>query len=210
MSKTRIQQIVPGPCPPTGCPPANEIVCVYVPKVYDFCFEEDLNVQCTTIRPIVLPPGATAECEVTDVLCTTGTPVPTGVDGFAILPVTVAVETTLTLRTAAGALIGQVVPPPFTLSKSIVVCRPDPRVVCTCEATAACGDCTVTGNDVCCQIATCLIVECDAPVKLLVPSYGFCEPTRCTPAGFPPGFICPPADIFPPQCDSTNNNGDSH
>lgn len=202
MNDVMIQQVVPGPCPPGGCPPATEIVCVYVPKVFDFCFEQDLNVACIPLAE-PLPEETTVECTVTGVTCVTGTPVPTGVDGFAILPVTVTVTRTLTLRNTAGVVIGAIIPPPFVLNKSIVVCRPDERVTCTCEAIAACGDCTISATEICCQIGICLLVECDAPVKLLLPSFGFCTPTRCAPAGFPPGFTCPPTDLFPPQCDTT-------
>jgi hypothetical protein len=202
MSSVEIQQVAPGPCPPVGCPPATEIVCVYVPKVFDFCFEQDLNVQCTPLTEMV-PVGTTAECTVTSVNCVTGTSVPTGVDGFAILPITVTLTRVITLRSAAGLVIGEIVPPPFVLNKTIVVCKPDARVTCACDAIATCGDCTIIDDQICCQIGICLIVECDAPVKLLLPSFGFCTPTRCTPAGFPPGFTCPPADLFPPQCTPT-------
>jgi hypothetical protein len=205
MAKVSIQQVTPGPCPPTGCPPATEIVCIFVPKVFDFCFEEDAQVSTTTIPTScgTLPTGAVATATINDVTCTTGTAVPTGVDGFAILPVTVIVGLTVTIRNAACEFICSFQPNHVVLNKTIVVCHPDERVTCDCTATAVAGNELIVDGSVSVTVLICTIVECSAPVKLLVPSFGFCTPTRCTPAGFPPGFICPPTDLFPPQCTPT-------
>lgn len=207
MSDVAIKQITPGPFSATGCPKPTEIVCIFVPKVYDFCFEQDTLVTTTRIpeKCGAIPTGATATATITEVICRTGTPVPTGVDGFAILPVTVTVAATIALRNAAGVVVCTFPANLTVLNKTIVVCHPDERVTCDCTATAVAGDGLVLGTDVSVTVLICTVVECTAPVKLLVPSFGFCTPTRCTPAGFPPGFICPPADIFPPQCTATDD-----
>jgi len=70
MSDERYREVVePGPCPPQGCPPPTEIVCIKTKKVYQECKQADvfelpvnmLNPQgvCTGNR-LTPPAGATA------------------------------------------------------------------------------------------------------------------------------------------------------
>jgi hypothetical protein len=49
-----------------------------------------------------------------------------------------------------------------------------------------------------CTGKICKEIQVTAPVKLLVPSYGFCEVPACT-FSPQPGFACPPEPLFPPQ-----------
>jgi hypothetical protein len=187
-----------------AAPTPTEIACIFVPKVYDFCFEEDFLVSTTEVPEScgMLPAEAVAVLVVDEVTCTTGPPI-AGVpeaEGFAFLPVTITVAGTIRIFSSEGLLLCTFPAAPLTLPKTVVVCHPDDRVTCDCSAFAA-ADLQVGVTDaVRVPVQICTIVECTAPVKLLVPSFGFCEPTRCTPAGFPPGFTCPPTDLFPPQC----------
>jgi hypothetical protein len=73
------------------------------------------------------------------------------------------------------------------------------------------GDCTCTllasptGLPVvlACTGKICKEIQVTAPVKLLVPSYGFCEVPACTFLA-QPGFACPPTPLFPPErCQGT-------
>jgi hypothetical protein len=67
------------------------------------------------------------------------------------------------------------------------------------------GDCACTlltgptgGFVITCTGKICKEIQITAPVKLLVPSYGFCDVPACT--FLPqPGFVCPPEPLFPPQ-----------
>lgn len=50
--EVHFQQIVPGQCPPEGCPPPTRIECIVVDKVYDSCFQLDDRSQNTVISPM--------------------------------------------------------------------------------------------------------------------------------------------------------------
>ncbi|MGE5552922.1 MAG: hypothetical protein ACM3XZ_03235 [Betaproteobacteria bacterium] len=204
MTDAVIQQIFPGPCPPEGCPPPTEIVCIRVRKVYDFCFEQDAGItQCFPIPAgTSVPVGSTATCVVHDVTCTAGTPVPTGVDGISSVSVLVTAKVDITITRPDGThftLANQ----NFIHTKTVFVCGPV-GTSADCEATVACGPCTVIpgaeqrDGQVCCGFVVCLLIETFADVKLLVPAFGFCTPAPCRTGGFPP---CPPTPLFPPQCD---------
>lgn len=80
-----------------------------------------------------------------------------------------------------------------------------PGTFVQCQILAA-GDCTceivtdpITGEQlICSQVKVCKEIQVKALVKLLVPSYGFCELDPCIPVP-QPEFPCPPEPIFPPQ-----------
>ncbi|MDI6871268.1 MAG: hypothetical protein QME79_07920 [Bacillota bacterium] len=201
MSEAQIQQIFPGPCPPEGCPPPTEIVCIRTEKVYDFCFQQDTTTQCATLPAATCGPPFT--CTVTNVTCTAGTPVPTGVDGFSTVSVAVTVTYTVTGVDTVTGLPCTTGPQTFVFTKTVVLCAPTGTFVDCSETTVSCGACTLvvpqTGlPQICCAFNICLIIESLAQVKLLVPAYGFCTPAPCRTGGFPP---CPPSPLFPPQCE---------
>ncbi|MGE5509448.1 MAG: hypothetical protein ACM3RP_13345, partial [Chitinophagales bacterium] len=131
---------------------------------------------------------------------------PTGVDGLATVRVTVTVQYDVVIRNAAGTVICTINNQVFTFSKTVTVCAPA-GTTADCEVRAAtCGPCvilppteTFPRGQVCCEFNLCVLVETTAPVKLLVPTFGFCVPARCQTGGFPPG-VCPPSPLFPPQC----------
>jgi hypothetical protein len=85
-----------------------------------------------------------------------------------------------------------------------------PGTTVTCDILSF-GDCTCTllasptGLPVvlACTGKVCKEVQITAPVKLLVPTYGFCEVPACTFLA-QPGFTCPPTPLFPPErCQGT-------
>jgi hypothetical protein len=51
--EVHFQQIVPGQCPPEGCPPPTRIECIVVDKVYDSCFQLDDRSQNTIITEFI-------------------------------------------------------------------------------------------------------------------------------------------------------------
>lgn len=206
-----VQQVIPqpGPCDPVfGCPPPTEIVCIRTEKVYDFCFEQELGLQHCVPVPTscgTIPSGSTATCSIDSVTCTASPPVPIpGQDGFSTVRKTIVIQYDIVIRNPAGAVVCTINNNQFTFTRAVVVCGPV-GTTADCEAFATCGNCVIvppTGPsdrpDVCCEFNLCVIVETTAPVKLLVPAYGFCVPAPCRTGGFPP-FPCPPP-LFPPQC----------
>ncbi len=199
-------QIVPGPCPATGCPAPVQIDCVEVTKVYDFCFlTESRDQMCfdipTTCGPV--PPGTTATGTVSSVTCTAQSITPIlnasgAPTGFANVTLFVTATITFTLTAPAGGTIcsfsGM-----LNLFKTVVLCAPT-GVNVTCEAPASTvGPAVIVAGEVCSPLLLCLLIESVATVKLLIPTYGFCTPAPCVVAPAPP-FACPPSPLFPAQC----------
>jgi hypothetical protein len=185
--------------------------CILVNKVYDQCFTEELvtsQIPVAAACPgITIPAGATVGCipitgsatctfagtvEVTppltpffeEVLAINSFEVsaPVFVDGAVVC------APTLTLTGAARADLW--VPPGTTITCDILSFGN-----CTCTLLAS-----PTGLPVvlACTGKICKEVQITAPVKLLVPTYGFCEIPACT--FLPqPGFTCPPTPLFPPE-----------
>ena len=199
-------QVVPGPCPPTGCPAPTFIDCVQVTKVYDFCFQTlDVNHQVFEIPSscLPLPSGATATGVVSSVTCTaqTITPILTSSGtptGFANVTLFVTATITFTITNSSGATVctfsGFV-----TNFTTVVLCAPT-GVTVTCQApSSSVGPCVIMGDDLICPVLICLLIESVATVNLLVPTYGFCTPAPCVVSPTPP-FSCPPSQLFPAQC----------
>ena len=191
------QEVTPGPCPPTGCPPATEIVCIRTEKVYDFCFQNEDVAFCTPLPITCTPPapaGSTATCAITAVTCTPGTPVPVpGQPGFVTVSIVLVITMDITVLNPDGTTRCT-----FTTSttqvKTVTLYAPAGTTI-VCEVpTFECGPCSIVDTTVCCSAHLCVLVEVIALVKLLVPAYGFCTPAECVVA---PKLPCPPP--FPPQ-----------
>lgn len=195
-------QVSPGPCGSGGCPAPTEIDCIEVTKVYDFCFQSESRDQCNFMIPEncgFIPPGTTAMGTITAVDCSTQAITPiSDSGGFANVTLLVTVTVGITLTGPDGSTLctfsGQ-----FFFFETVTLCAPaGVNVTCTAPATAV-GPCAIIGNQVCCPINLCLLIQSVALVKLLVPTYGFCVPAPCVVSPFPP-FACPPSPLFPPQC----------
>jgi hypothetical protein len=196
--------------------PATANDCILVNKVYDQCVTEELvtsQVPLTSVCPgVTIPAGATVSCIPIpgSATCTfAGTvdvtpPLTPFFEEVLVLnsfdisaPIFVAGVTvcspTLTLTGAAQADLW--VPPGTTVNCDILSFGD-----CTCTLLAS-----PTGLPVvlACTGKICKELQITAPVKLLVPSYGFCDVPACT--FLPqPGFACPPEPLFPPErCQGT-------
>jgi hypothetical protein len=194
--------IVPGPCPPEGCPPPTEIDCIEVNKVYDFCFQTETRENICFAIPSscgTVPTGSTATATVTSVSCTTQSIAPiTGSGGFANVTLLITVTESITITAPDGTTLctftGQ-----FFFFKTVTLCAPTGVTIdCTAPATSV-GPCVIIAGEVCCTVNICLLIESTALVKILVPTYGFCVPAPCVVSPSPP-FACPPSPLFPPQC----------
>ena len=207
--------VVAGVTIPT-CPPFTAKDCILVNKVYDQCFTEELvtsQIPVSSACPgVTIPAGATVACIPIpgSATCTfAGTVAVTPpltpyfeevlvINSFQIsAPILVAGVTvcapTLTLTGAARADLW--VPPGTTVNCDILAFGD-----CTCTLLASPTGLPVV---IACTGKICKELQITAPVKLLVPTYGFCEVPACTFLA-QPGFVCPPTPLFPPDlCQGT-------
>ncbi|HEX6970951.1 MAG TPA: hypothetical protein VF234_01885 [Limnochordia bacterium] len=201
------QAIVPGPCT-HGCPEPTEIVCIEVNKVYDFCFQTERQTPAPfTVSSSVAPGmvGDAVECQVdvSQVVCTELIALRQELNnGFA--NVTLSITVPLIIGTPPNTERESI-----TFLKTVTLCAPEGTTV-DCRVVAATCECVITravdtSRQVTCTVDLCIIIESTALVKLLVPSFGFCVPAPCVTFPQPP-FVCPPEDLFPPQCLPLQNN----
>jgi hypothetical protein len=192
--------VVPGPCPPGGCPPFTEIDCIHVDKVYDYCFEAD-TIQPQICVPIVCSGTVvSATCSVSTVDCTWLMNTPSATAGYAVSTflITGTVDFTLTCSGSTNTASY-----PFSLTKSILLCAPDGTTQ-SCEVLSAiCTPPIAIPNgdslyNLCTTVGVCSTFQSEANVKIMVPSYGFCAPAPCEVS--PLILPCPPTSLFPPQC----------
>ncbi len=212
------QDIRPGPCPPEGCPPPTEIVCIDVCKVYDMCSQIEPILATFTKR---VPQGATrVECEIVPTptescrpffdknnnnnnnthVFSTCEEVPNSrrplEDGLAAVTVLVNAVIRLTFFNSQGTVIDEEFVNLEAVIKQVVLCAPEGTEI-ICHVVDGSCSCVIINCDVRCTINLCVIIQSEAKVKLMVPSYGFCTPLPCeAPPPPPPGCILP----FPPQC----------
>ena len=193
------------PAPPT----AKD--CILVNKVYDQCFTEEMvssQMPLTSACPgVTIPAGATVGC------------IPIPGSATCTFAGTVAVTPPLTPFFEEVLVLNSFDISTPILVAGVTVCSPTITLTGAARAdlwappgtTVACdilsfGDCTCTllasptglPAVLACTGKICKEIQITAPVKLLVPSYGFCDVLACT---FLPqsGFACPPEPLFPPQ-----------
>ena len=192
----------PGPCPPEGCPPPVEVVCVEATKVFDFCFSTlTQDMVRIPVEPCCAAPpaGTAAEVFVEAVDCTVEgvTPV-AGSGGFANVLLLIEVTLDIALVRPDGSTLCSF-SGGFSFLRTFTLCVPEGASV-RCEApTGSAGSAAVVGQEVRATVSLCLLLESVATVKLLVPSYGYCVPAPCVALPSPP-FVCPPSPLFPPAC----------
>jgi hypothetical protein len=211
--------ITPGKCPPstpTGggplvCPDFTEKDCIEVFKVYDQCATEELlgsSVPASTLCPgVVIPPGSTITCTVVpgSATCFFIGFGPFNPPFFRPVFVQNQVQVSVTVINPAGVIICG--PTPITLQGVVEALLWAPTGVsvqcsilnvgpCTCQFTT---DPATGAQLISCRVKVCKEIQIKALVKLLVPSYGFCELGPCIPVP-QPEFPCPsPSPLFPPQ-----------
>lgn len=181
-------QISPGPCPPAGCPPTTEIVCIATEKVYDSCTQTELEIELTTVStgvggewptgvfivgqnvPCGLTPGSTiTSAEISRV--------PVGGD-YQMITLMVFVPITLDNPNDPAETAERV----FTFTKTVTLYCPAGVITDTsgsslifCSSVVIQTDTNFVG--VACVFQIQVVVECVAYVQLMVPSYGSCVPT---------------------------------
>ncbi|HBQ28911.1 hypothetical protein HY02_08970 [Peptococcaceae bacterium SCADC1_2_3] len=200
--------IKPGKCPfvngEPNCPPYTEKDCIEVLKVYDQCAAEEL-LGGSILAPVPIPPGSTCTCSVVpgSAVCFFA--------GFGDFnppyyrPVKVVNRVSITgeIRDVNGNLVTTYTTTLQALTQAFMWAPLGTLVQCQildvgdCE----CGVVTdpVTGDQlIWSQVKVCKEIQVKALVKLLVPSYGFCELDPCNPP--PQPFVCPPDEpLYPPQ-----------
>lgn len=204
--------IRPGRCPtlPDGtpnCPPFIEKACIEVIKVYDQCIKEDELVSFEEVSNKICNP-ARLPIQPTDVItCTVTTPLNCTVTfGDFTTPFFRRIRLFQTIGVRVVVRRGETEVCNFTTTLSsfqtIVLWAP-PGTFVECVPLSV-GDCNcevVTVNSsqfIICSVTVCKDIQVKAPVKLLVPSYGFCEPVPCQ-AAPEDGVVCPPEPQFPTQ-----------
>ena len=226
----------PGLCPfdpyleRPACPPATEIDCLLVEKVFDQCWKEE-----DFVREVDIPTGASEacknvdtaqvdriECEILDVVCevlSVGPPLP---ETNNLRTVTIEQTVTLEVELWNDTPVDPVLLCSFTatvneINQAVLYVPPSgllfgdaggPFVFC--EVTNfACmlAEEFIPGepfDSLLFRIKICKIIEVTAFVKLMVPVYGFCVPRPCDEIPVPQAeeIVCPPInELFPPQQD---------
>lgn len=201
--------ITPGRCPPQGCPPPIEKDCIEVFKVYDQCVAEDILDNCVLADDVCtqtpIPAGSTVSCSVVpdSATCTFIGFGPFNPPFFRPVRLLQQVNVSVTVTDPNGNVICG----PFNLLLSGItqafMWAPDGTTVqCQILAVGPCSCDVVSVDDnqyICCSVKICKEIQIKALVKLLVPTYGFCEFEPCV-AVPQPEFPCPPeGPFFPPQ-----------
>jgi hypothetical protein len=183
-------QVTPGPCPSTGCPPPTEIDCIVVDKIYASCVQTVTTSGTFTIIGCTSTP-VTCLVDLASSGCTVGAITPTGTDD--INNVTFVVSVVLDVTCPAV-----VTPVPETLVTTVTVPLYNPSgTTPSCNILSASCTCVlISPSTVSCTVSVCLLTQTSATVQLLVPTYGFCQPEPCAVG---PLLPCPPTPLFPPQ-----------
>lgn len=230
----------PGLCPintysgQRECPPATEIDCLLVEKVFDQCWKEE-----DFVRNVVIPTGKgkacenvdttqvdRIECEVVDVVCevvSVGPPLP---DTNNLRVVTIEQTVTIQVELWNDTPTVPVLLCSFTQTfdevfNQVVLYVPPSGLLfgaeggpfVFCEVTNfACmlAQGFIPGTpfeNILFRIKICKIIEVTAFVKLMVPVLGFCVPRQCEAAPQAEEIVCPPInELFPPQPDDPELN----
>jgi len=186
-----VNQVNPGPCPSEGCPPATEIVCISVDKVYDSCFqvEDQINFTTVTTGPGSEWPtgffavGQLVPCELTPGLKISATVIsriPVG-DGLETITMLVTVPLTLTNPNDEAETTVRI----FEFTKTVTLncpvgVEPDTSGSTLIFCSSAITQVEAFSVEIACVFQVYLVIECISTVQLLVPSYGFCIPVPCT------------------------------
>ena len=196
--------------PPPPQPTAKD--CILINKVYDQCFTEELvtgQIPVASFCPgVTIPPGSSAGC------------IPIAGSQTCTFAGTVAVTPPLTPFFQEVLMLNSFdIRAPIVSPTGVTLCAPTltltgaaradlwvpPGTAVNCDILAF-GDCTCTllaspggiPEVLACTGKICKELQITAPVKLLVPTFGFCDVPACT--FLPqPGFSCPPEPLFPPE-----------
>ncbi len=194
-------EIVPGPCPPEGCPEPKEIVCVQVKKIYDACSQIrcievflDPEIECT---PHDIPVEI-VECKIKNFVINTSL---TQIQEFPPLVrilVSYSYDVVVTYLTECGAT--KKVCEEVSRTKNVVLFGTEEMQVIV-EKVIKCLGCDIIDEEIRCEVGEFFVIKTGLEVQLLIPAYGFCPtppeceelPTRCE------EFLEKPPPLFPPQ-----------
>lgn len=179
-----------------------DVVCIETYKVYDFCFQSlHLENNCFTPR-VTPPPGAVIDCAVVKAECEEAGRTEPDENGRAnvTFAITVKIKTKIEHEDCSRHHVCD--PHEFTFFRTVSLCAPEGTHTICDVVNSSCGPCIVTNGQICCSVDLCIVISSVAPVKLLVPTFGFCTPTECEAVSPISPFVCP-GKLFPAPC---NNN----
>ena len=188
--------VTPGPCGPGGCPPPIEIDCIFVNKVFDYCFQSD-TVPLVCADFVCGGTITSVTSTVVDVSCSFQSSTPSSSPNFvnatflvtALIDFTIVTTTTICYTFATTSFI-----------KTVTLCGPTGTVQ-SCEVlSATTAPPFVLDGAVFTSVTFCETFESTASVKLVVPSYGYCSPAPCQTL---PLLSCPPSPLFASGCQTT-------
>jgi len=199
----QVDQVEPGPCPPEGCPPPTEIVCVKTKKVYQECKQLEpiervevfgltipagaVDVDCIFVKPGVISceDKKMSRCYKDECECDVGMGTVT-LQEIEDRKVEITVEFFDSNGLSLGRQTGTAeinVP-----EKTVFLSRAgEPQLKCEVDIFLTCLLCFIeNGEDdeecptVICCINKIIVFKLLAEVQLLLPSYGFCpQPPEC-------------------------------
>lgn len=194
-------EIIPGPCPPEGCPEPKEIVCVIVDKVYDACHQ----IRCieVTLEPkiCITPddlPVDILDCRIEDfTISTTHTQIQEDPPLLRIL-VSYSYDVVVKYETESGDI--RCVSEEVSKTKQVILFGTEEMHIPV-EKVIKCLGCDIIDGDIRCEVGEFFVIKTALEVQLLIPAYGFCPtppeceelPTRCE------EFLQHPPRLFPPQ-----------
>ncbi len=205
--------LIPGKCPSVdgvpNCPPFSEQDCIEVFKIYDHCAGEDLLGKCLLACSMcteTLPADAVITCTVVE---DSARCFHIGYGSFNppfYRPILVhnQVNVQITIKDTEDNILCR----PFTTKLEGIfqtqMWAPEGTLVQCSVVDVGVSSCEIANDPIsgaqliCCQASICREIQVKALVRLLVPSYGFCEMDTCTPV--PQPSPCPPENTpFPPQ-----------
>ena len=195
------QEIIPGPCPPEGCPEPKEIVCVVVDKVYDACsqircIEVDLEPKIS-VTPDDLPVEI-IECRIENFQITTSITQIQDDPPLVRILVSYSYDVVVEYKTEGEEI--RTVSEEVSKSKKVILFGTEEMDVRV-ERVIECLGCDIIDDKIRCEVGEFFIIKTVLEVQLLIPAYGFCPtppeceelPTRCE------EFLADPPRLFPPQ-----------
>ncbi|WP_051273761.1 hypothetical protein [Desulfotruncus alcoholivorax] len=175
-----------------------DVVCIETYKVYDFCYQS-LHLENNCFTPSSTPPpGSVIDCMIVHTDCEeVGRTEP---DEHGRANVTFAITVKIKIKIHHDSFERHHHDPhEFSFFKTVSLCAPEgTRTFCE-VVNSSCGPCIVTNGQICCAINLCIVISSVAPVKLLVPTFGFCTPTECEAVSPIDPFVCP-GKLFPDPC----------
>lgn len=182
--------------------PRFETVCIEVPKVYDFCFQAERRENvCTPLIDAARCPQTpvSVNCVIKDTVCEEVNRSEPTKGGRANVTFAITVTYDVEVLNTAGEVIFTFEDLTFGFTKTVVLCAPEGTFTSCSVVRSACS-CILLGTQICCTFDLCIIIQSLAIVKLLIPSFGFCTPSLCEQVSPVGPFVCPPVNLFPPQC----------